>query len=95
MTLVGLILHEAYNYEVFVQALREFPYNLGIMMARFLCVIFLHMVMHDELQQGFETMKYAANHPWKFRSWHAAFAIGLAEVGVMLLVQATNMFILI
>ena len=49
VTLVGLILQEAYNNEVFVQALRQFPDELGIMMARFLCVIFLHMVMHDEL----------------------------------------------
>ena len=40
-------------------------------------------------------MKYAVNHPWKFRSWSAAFVIGLLEVSVMILVQATNMFVLL
>ena len=40
-------------------------------------------------------MKYAVNHPWKFHNWGAAFGIGLLEVSVMLLVQATNMFVLL
>lgn len=39
-------------------------------------------------------MKYALNHPWKFRDWRAAYSIGLSQTIVVMSVEAVNLLIL-
>ena len=74
--LIVFIFKEAVNEEEMIAAYKEYPKNMEIVLARFLCAIFLHISMADELKQAFTMMKYALNHMWKFRSWKAAFFIG-------------------
>jgi len=46
------------------------PNGVTIVLARFMCAIFLHITLVDKTKQGLAMMKYAMNHPWKFRKWH-------------------------
>ena len=39
-------------------------------------------------------MKYSMNHPWKFRSWHNAYQVGLCQLLVVLSVEISNLAIL-
>ena len=39
-------------------------------------------------------MKFAANHPWKFRSWWVAFLIGFAQMFMVVSVEIVNLVIL-
>ena len=39
-------------------------------------------------------MKYALNHPWKFRDWRAAFSVGLSQTIVVMSVEFVNLLIL-
>lgn len=39
-------------------------------------------------------MKYAANHPWKFRSWRQAYLVGFFQATVLITVEGVNLVIL-
>ena len=39
-------------------------------------------------------MKYASNHPWKFRSWRQAYLIGFFQATVLITVEGINLVIL-
>ena len=66
------------------------PENLWIVICRFVCAVFMHITLSDELRQSFETMKYALNHPWKFYSWARAFRVGLAQMTVIMCLEVVN-----
>ena len=51
--------------------------------------------MMDEIRQGLNFMKYALNHPWKFRSWVMAFMIGLVQAMVIILIETVNLTVLL
>ena len=86
---------EAINSEDMISAYHEYPDGIQIVLCRFLCGIFLHISLADELDQSFKFMKYSMNHPWKFRSWVAAFFVGFAQMSVIFLVEAVNLAILL
>ena len=75
LVLLGLLGSEALMDEG-VQANFFMPSDsLQIIMCRFLCAIILHLCLTDEIMQGFACMKYALNHPYKFRRWTDAYLI--------------------
>lgn len=76
LILLWLLASEQINNEEFAGAYLEMPESQAIVVARFLCAIFLHISLADELSQSFEMMKYSLNHPWKFRSYKNAFFVG-------------------
>ena len=39
-------------------------------------------------------MKYANNHPWKFRSWKKAYLIGFCQVLMVFSVEFINLILL-
>ena len=67
------------------------PADLKIVLCRFLCAIFLHITLLDVFEQDFKMMKYALNHPWKFRSWARAFVIPLEQLIVALATEVTSL----
>ena len=71
------------------------PADIGLVMCRFLCAIFLHITRAGELNQGLNFMKYALNHPWKFNNWFNAFFIGFLQMIVLISVEAVNLGILL
>ena len=50
--------------------------------------------MNPEIEQSFQLMKYALNHPWKFRVWSFAFGVGLMQMTMTLSVELVNIVIL-
>ena len=85
---------EAVTNEDMVAAFKEEPASMPIVIARFLCAVFLHISLTDETKQGFSLMKFANNHPWKFRSWSQAYMIGLCQTIVVITVEVVNLAIL-
>ena len=77
LTLVWLLLSEQLSYDDYAGAYKEMPAKETLVICRFLCAIFLHISLADELEQSLMFMKYAMNHPWKFASWSSAFFVGL------------------
>ena len=75
-------------------AFKQKPDNATTVIARFLCAVFLHITMTDEIRQGFQMMKYANNHWWKFHSWSTAYMVGFSQMIVVVLVEVVNLAIL-
>ncbi len=61
--------HETCTNEDMTDAFKTAPDSATIVLARFLCAVFLHIILTDEIKQGFAMMKYANNHWWKFDYW--------------------------
>ena len=68
---------------------------MTIILARFLCAVFMHITLSSELIQGFDLMKYALNHPWKFSSWFMAFKTGLSQMFVVVILELVNMIFML
>mmetsp|Transcript_21678 Transcript_21678/g.29053 ORF Transcript_21678/g.29053 Transcript_21678/m.29053 type:complete len:251 (-) Transcript_21678:53-805(-) len=64
--------------------------NIGMVFARFVCGIVLHMILSPELEHGLNLMKYAVNHPWKFINYHHAFLAGFLQVLMVMAVEFVN-----
>ena len=77
------------------EAFKEYPRDIQVVMCRFLCAIFLHIYMVDEIKQGLSFMKYAMNHPWKFRSWKMGYFVGFLQASVIILVETVNLAVLL
>ena len=71
------------------------PATANVVLCRFICAIFLHIALADELNQGLTLMKYALNHSWKFDSWFGAYSTGLGQVFVLVVVQFVNLAVLL
>ena len=69
LMLSGFLAYEAMTDSEQLEALLEPADGVKIVLARFMCAIFLHITLVDETKQGLAMMKFAMNHPWKFRSW--------------------------
>ena len=68
LLLIWFLFGEAYSSDS-VELYRAPPTAMDIVMCRFLCAVFMHITLSNELAQSFHTMKFALNHPWKFKSW--------------------------
>lgn len=71
------------------------PESSIIPICRFLCAIFLHIYLADELEQGFLLMKYPMNHAYKFDSWFSAFLIGFSQMFVTITIELVNIAVLL
>ena len=58
------------------EAISDLPTG-EIVICRSILGLFMHFLIDSDLVQGLNMMKYALNHPWKFRRWYMAFLIGL------------------
>ena len=67
---------------------------MQIIMCRFLCAVILHIGCTDEIMQGFACMKYALNHPYKFKEWTHAYFIAFTQLFVVIVVEIVNLAIL-
>lgn len=61
--------YETCTSEDMTDAFKTAPNSATIVLARFLCAVFLHIILTNEIKQGFAMMKYANNHWWKFDQW--------------------------
>ena len=94
LVLLGLLGSEALTDEN-VKANFFMPADsLQIVMCRFLCAVVLHITLTDEVMQGFACMKYALNHPYKFRRWADAYAVAFTQLMVVIVVEIVNLAIL-
>lgn len=87
LLLIWFLCGEAYSYDL-VYLYKAPPTAINIVMCRFLCAVFMHIILSNELAQSFHTMKYALNHPWKFYSWSSAYGVGLQQMLVVLSLEA-------
>ena len=55
----------------------------------------MHITLGDELKQGFDFMKYAMNHAWKFHNWQMAYRIGLMQMLIVLSLEFINLSFLL
>ena len=68
LLLIWFLFGEAYSSDS-VDLYNAPPTAMDIVLCRFLCAVFMHITLSNELAQSFLTMKFALNHPWKFYSW--------------------------
>ena len=87
--------HEQFTNEEYSMAYKDMPSSPAIVIARFMCAIFLHVSLADEINQSFQLMKYATNHHWKFYSWFNAFLVGFFQMAVLFSVEIVNMMVLL
>ena len=40
-------------------------------------------------------MKYALNHPWKFRNYRIAFLTGLFQLSISVIIEISNVYVLL
>ena len=71
------------------------PPSVNVVLCRFLCAIFLHISLADELNQALVLMKYALNHPWKFDSWFDAYSVGMTQLTVLVFVEFVNLAVIL
>ena len=64
-------------------------------LCRFLCGILLHYAMTDNIAEGLLMMKFAINHPWKFKDPNTAIFCGLSNVLIYLTVECLNYSLLL
>ena len=60
---------------------------------RTLTFLIMHVQMVSEFDQGVKMMKYAVNHPWKFRSFQFAFLAGFMKFVIMLTIEMSNVYV--
>ena len=53
-----------------------YPTSGGVVAARFVCGIILHMMLQNEMFGGMNNMKIALSHPYRFRHPRVAFFAG-------------------
>ena len=71
------------------------PLSIPVVATRFTCGIVLHIYLESELVQGFSSMKYALNHPWKFERARLAFFAGFAQAIVVFVIEGVNYILML
>ena len=94
LLLLGFLFSEALYSEDMKVEYRDPPKNATITLARFMCAIFLHVVLTDEIKQGFAMMKFSNNHWWLFDSWSFAYLTGFVQMLTVILTEVVNIAIL-
>lgn len=69
--------------------------SLGIIMARFICTIVLHLSQQDEVKRGLDLMKYALNHRNKFSSYKNAALMGFLQAFMTIAVETVNVLVIL
>lgn len=66
-----------------------------IVICRSILAIFMHFLIDADLTQGLDMMKYALNHPWKFRRWYMACLIGLTQFGMAFMTEYVSIQVIL
>ena len=59
-------------------------------LSRFMTGVLLHYAMTDHIAEGLLMMKFAINHPWKFKDPNTAIFCGLSKIIINLTVEILN-----
>ena len=94
LTLTIYLVKEVFNDPKFRNDFYAPPSDRIISFTRFLCAILLHVSLQDEITQGGKLMKFAANHPWKFRKWYIAWLCGFFQMILVVFVEIVNIVVL-
>lgn len=94
MLLVCLLFAERVTSTCSRQDFMEYPPTIWITMTRYVCGSVLHFTLIQEMNEGLSFMKFATNHPWKFRQWHRAFFVGFCQFMMTILVELINLILL-
>lgn len=92
--LLSFLVYEACTSDEMTADFKVTPHNATTVIARFLCAVFLHIILTDDIKQGFQKMKYANNHWWKFRDWSSAYKVGFSQMGTVVLIEVINLALL-
>jgi len=71
----------------------QFTVEFGV--TRVITQIVMHVLMQREFEQALLMMKYAANHPWKFRNVPLAFFSGFLQIVISCIVETSNIYIML
>ena len=82
--ILAFTLKRGENWEIF-------PPSQWIVAERFVVCIVLHEHLNRQSQHGMKLMKYALNHPWKFKNWGIAFFMGFLQSFVIFWVEFVNL----
>ena len=72
----------------------EIPW-LKLLICRTILAWYIHLIMNTDNKQGHRMMKYALNHPWKFRASNVAYIIGLIQSIVSVFTEGISIAILL
>ena len=76
------------------EAISELP-DGQLVIIRSILGMFMHFLIDTDLVQGLDMMKYALNHPWKFRRWYMAFLIGLTQFGMAIMTEYVSIQVIL
>ena len=54
----------------------------------------MHVLINNEITNGFRMMKYAINHPWKFKFHRTAVLTGFLQFSAMFLIAMANYLVI-
>lgn len=92
-SLIFLIWHVAITGDDHFTLLR--PASLNILCVRYIASLMMHLNVEKDVRTGISMMKYAVNHPEKFRNVHVGFFIGLLGTLAALSVEITVILVLV
>ena len=71
--------------------------TIWLVVLRWILFSYVHMTIDKDIKQGLRLMKYALNHPWKFKehSESSGFFNGLIQLIVAVAVEIFSMLILL
>lgn len=95
VTLIWLINRQVLGNGNAYTNLGAYPTTTWIVMSRFICCVMLHLALNDELKQGFDCMKYALNHPWRFANWRLAFFTGFLQTSSVMFNEVCNILVIL
>ena len=85
-----LIAHITIDEDDLVQLAER--YEMSAM--RYFVGIVTHILVCEATTEGFTSMKYALNHPWKFNRHNLAILTGLMGIIVAVIIELTTFYIL-
>ena len=77
-----------------VEEVYETQLQIAFGVTRLITTIVMHILIMPDFSQSFEMMKYALNHPWKFRDFKLAFLTGLLQWTISVVIELTNVYVL-
>ena len=61
---------------------------------RFISGMIMHVMINNEIKNGLLLMKYAVNHPWKFKYHRAAVITGFMQFSAVFLIALANYMVI-
>lgn len=73
----------------------KYPYNIRLVIARFVCSIALHMQLQVEVEKGILSMKFCLNHSYRFGNLFEAFTPGFMQASSAYLIEIVNLIVIL